>query len=805
MQLAEFLKTVITTPEGHFCLAHSTYQDDKLVWREHWFQWPQDINEIIYKVNNLREHGNVYFSAHLFKSPQSTKENVLPTKTIQADLDHADVFSLAIQPTVVVQTSAERYQAFWVLREDQDLDIIENLSRKLAYAIPYCDKTGWPLGHKFRLPHTYNFKYPEPFGIKIAQVSAKRYDKEKFDVLPDLETQQLEDDVADREWINLPHTQLDIPPLSLVNELRQEGKLSLSAFNKYRSATSDRSAALWQLMCECLNAGIGRDLTYWIAYNSANNKFADNRYNATRDLRKDVLRAEYKVHYHQLDIKQAIIDVRKSKQIGSMHEKLTQIYNMVLGNLRNTGTFHHTTDGSLWFVPNNTGRPIHLSRYSDWLQTLLTFEYGLNSATTDFQHVVSNIIAQVRSMPQDTEINLLSFYEKSTNSLMIHSGGRDIYVVTPTSVSTASNGQHSILFRYASRQEFFKPDYDTPLTGEWHEVLFDGSLETLTNLSKKQAKALLIAWFMMILFRNACFTRPIVAVFGPPGSGKSTLMRLVYRVIYGRGKDLSQIGRPEDFDIETSAAPLVCYDNTDTWDRWLPDRLALATTVSEVTRRKLYSDTDVVRIKRDTVLSLTAHSPKFVREDIADRLLVINLSRRGEFADEAEILQEITRQRNALWAAIIRDVQKILATPYPESNESPQFRIKDFATFGLWVTRALGIEQDFRDAIKLIQRGQQDLVIAEELLLVGAIDRLVKSESPDKGWHITDLFTKLQNLSGDPIAFQRTYKSAILLSKKLPIMTEALKAHFDVKWSIDRNTGTRVWNFARKVNDDGTA
>lgn len=803
MQIRDFLETVITTPGGGYFNLASSIKDPEgdIVWREHWFKWPEDINEIVVKANTLRTSANVYFSAHLFSKPQSAKENVLPTRTIQADLDNADVFSLAIQPTVVLETSSGRYQAFWVLREDYAVDIFESLSRKLTYSIPYCDHSGWPLGHKFRIPHTFNYKYPEPFGIKVVHTSTKRHDKETFDVLPDLDDQTIKDDVEDRAWIDLPHVDLDIPPLALVKELRSEGKLSLSAYNKYKQATQDRSAALWQLLCECINAGIGRDLTYWVAYNSDNNKFSGNHYNATRDLRKDVLRAEYKVHNRLLDIKQAIMDIRKSKTHGSIQEKLNVIFAMILTDMRNNGVFHHTIEGELFYVPKVTGRPIHLSTRSDWLQTVLTFEYGLNSATEDFRHVCNNLIATIRNMPQNLHMNMLSYYDKSSQTLLLHSGARDIYSITPTSMAISSNGENGVLFQYTAKQELIRPELGT-LTDRWHDILFNGSLETLINLTRPQAKALLIPWFLTILFRNACYTRPIMAAFGPPGSGKSTLMRIVYRFLYGRNKNLSQIGQPDDFDVETSMAPFVCYDNVDSWERWLPDRLAQATTASDVTKRKLYSDGDTVQIHRDTVLALTAHSPKFVREDIADRLLMINLSRRDEFSDESALLDSITTQRNALWGDLIKDIQTIIVTPYPDSDESPRFRIKDFSTFGLWVARALGFEADFREALRIIQRGQQDLVIAEELLLVTSIDRLVRAEGGEtKGYHVTDLYNKLTELSGDAHSFQRIYRNAMFLSKKLPVMQEALKSHFVVKWDIDRSTGTRVWKFSKREPD----
>src|ERR1044072_3175448 len=212
MDLREFFKTVITCPtEGWFLLAQAPQSG--LGWYEDWYQWPHDLEKILERVFDVAEESNVYFSTYLFKEPSALKQNVLPTRTIQADLDEADILTLPQKPTILVQTSPGRHQGYWIFEEKWvdiketvpvnngtefvertrrvldpplDLDAHEVLSRKLTYSIKDCDTSGWPLGRKVRVPWTFNFKNLEgPQHIQVFGSSMRQYGEEEIELLDD--------------------------------------------------------------------------------------------------------------------------------------------------------------------------------------------------------------------------------------------------------------------------------------------------------------------------------------------------------------------------------------------------------------------------------------------------------------------------------------------------------------------------------------------------------------------------------------------------------------------------------------------
>ena len=144
-----------------------------------------------------------------------------------------------------------------------------------------------------------------------------------------------------------------------------------------------------------------------------------------------------------------------------------------------------------------------------------------------------------------------------------------------------------------------------------------------------------------------------------------------------------------------------------------------------------------------------------------------------------------------IWSAIAKDVQRILATPMPPSDEVPQFRIEDFAQFGYWIAKALGKGELFRSAIKRVTSEQKQFVLAAENILIGAIDKYIqRSLHVDEFRVIGALWMDLESYADDPLAFVRIYKNSNELSNKLWILQHSLKERYDV--AFDRDNG-RLW------------
>lgn len=796
MELREFLWSVVTSDSGWLCIAHAkanATSKSKKGYVQEWFGWPDDIDAIIKKVDALKADNEVYFSPYLFTEKNTHKQYVVDSKTIVADLDEANVLTLPFTPTVLVESSPERHQGYWILRDPSDsMDHHEELAQRLTYAIPRCDRTGWFIGKFLRVPGTFNHKYVS--GPKLVSVlpsdAQLKYNPLEFEHLPKVPSSISLTEELDSSWIEDAEA-LDIGPQELLATLQT--KLPQRIVATYDVEAQDRSAALWALMTNAFRQGCTKEQVYVLANGSANNKFSDLKRGGKEQLAKDVLRAEQAVKNPKSDIREKISEARRLK--GTLLEKRMYLTVLVRDHLQKQGQFIHCADDSLWYVRSDTGRPISLSMRSEHFNVMLDTVFGINSTEPECNFIKSSIISAVSDMPPSGIVGQMSYYDTETDQLLLHNGRREVLVITKASIKNEINGYNGVVFPWQIRAKLLEPTKGS-LDNPWYEEMYSDCLDNLIDMRKENAMAILRVWTIMIVLRNGVVSRPILTLLGQPGSGKSTLFRRVYTMLYGEQRSLNSITSAEDFDFSIATDPLVVFDNVDTWERWLPDKLAISVTNSEMTRRKLYTDSETVTLSRQAIIGLTAHNPRFGREDVADRLLILNFERLPYFKSESEILFNIIKNRNSIWGEIVKDIQIVFQTSMPTASEIPQFRVEDFARMGYWIAKALRIGQQFKSAISSIKREQQVFSLMDDQLLVDGLNKMVKRVKPDAPFRSAgELWASFETTVDDVPNFRRRYKSASALGRKLWSLQEALRSLYSVEFIFDSSTGARKWKF----------
>lgn len=813
MNTIEFLRTVVTPNEddieanggnAFFCMAVSNGNG---TWLEQWHRWPQDLEAVAARAEAQAEHSNVYFSSYLFKAPQSTKDNVFPSRTIQADLDDADIKTLPLEPTILVETSPNRHQAYWVIPREAgytSLEEHEALSRRITYSIALCDRSGWPLGRKVRIPNTKNYKYLSgPKQVHVVRAGLKQHAREQFEALPEVPQFMVEH--YDLEFLETPTGSAE-HALHILERIADN--IPTKVYVEYGIAQADRSEALWALLTWAFKAGLSRNEVFSLAKGSANNKFLDRAHRADQDLAKDVLRAEHVVKSNVVDIRQAIQNLTLTAPNPA--ERKRQTLTLVYANMKAEGEFLHATNGYTWYIRRDVGRPIALTPMSEMLRTLLDIQYGLNATEVEARYVTHGLCSLANALPDTAIQSALSYYDTDQEPphLLVHTGKKTVLRITATSIETAVDGAHNVIFPWMKSLEAFVPSLSSEC--DWGDELFGNglrgygsSVDNLLNMSPMQAKAMLKVWMLFLLFRHAATARPILATFGQPGSGKTTLFKKLFVLLYGRSKSIGAVTTMDDFDHAVATEPIAVLDNVDTWEKWLPDRLALSAGTSDVTKRKLYTDVDTVVLKRQAMIGITAHNPKFGREDVADRFVLLTYQRLNHFVSEELILADINSKRDVIWGSMLRDAQKVMRQPMPSNSESPQFRIEDFARFGLRIARAIGEEANFRGALTDVKSSQQNFSLEEEGMLVSAVqkfaDRPSAQSAADVKHHTaSQLWAMLESCADDPRAFAQQYRNAVNLSKKLLAMQDSLRSRVRIEQGMTE-TGTRTWLIGPKA------
>jgi uncharacterized membrane protein len=285
--------------EGYICIATMSATKARKFEQE-FFAYPQDMEVMLDFIESCLIGHNIYFCPQILDSKKREKANVSGTPNIWADLDFCSPDKVAIPPSVILESSPERYQALWCLEKPMDPDDAEDLSRRIAYkhAEEGADRSGWDLTQLLRVPLTYNYKYLNPLNkitptVNIITASRLLYRAQDFD-----------EDYP--ETGDYTRTDIPIPEAADIEDLVAEDllqakrkELNPRIWGLFVDEPPEKtwSTALWNLEMLLFEAGFSRVEVFVIAREAKCNKYARDGRPAVL-LWKDVCRAEQRAELH---------------------------------------------------------------------------------------------------------------------------------------------------------------------------------------------------------------------------------------------------------------------------------------------------------------------------------------------------------------------------------------------------------------------------------------------------------------------------------------------------------------------------
>jgi RepB DNA-primase from phage plasmid/Protein of unknown function (DUF3987) len=284
---ATFFRLAYGSAKGFACIAHFSQGSKTRKFSENFFYYPDNLDDMVAHLGRLQHGSNVYFCPQLFSARKRTKETCVSAPSAWADLDTCHPELLLVQPTVIIESSSERYQALWCMERAQEPEEAQDISRRIAYkhADQGCDRSGWDITQLLRVPYTFNYKYDPPVQVQIKSVSAARFRPTDFDEYPQAEGFQYLD-------IPMPEN-LEGDSDAILQGYRF--KINPLVWRLYGEVPEGTwSEDLWKLTMLLLEAGLSREETYIVVNASACNKYRrDNK--ASILLWKEVCRAWSKV------------------------------------------------------------------------------------------------------------------------------------------------------------------------------------------------------------------------------------------------------------------------------------------------------------------------------------------------------------------------------------------------------------------------------------------------------------------------------------------------------------------------------
>jgi energy-coupling factor transporter ATP-binding protein EcfA2 len=211
-----------------------------------------------------------------------------------------------------------------------------------------------------------------------------------------------------------------------------------------------------------------------------------------------------------------------------------------------------------------------------------------------------------------------------------------------------------------------------------------------TNLRDGGQRLLLMTYLVSCLIPD--IPHPLPLVHGPQGSAKSTLFRMLRRLIDPSAAEI--LGFPRDAAELTQQlshhwAPF--YDNLGDLPGWVSDLLCRAVTGEGFTKRELYTDDEDVIYRFRRCVGLNGINIAASAPDLLDRCLLFGLE---PIADtnrktEQQIWADFEMARPRLFGAMLDALAEAMARRrYVRLDKVP--RMADFAFWGCAIAPALG-------------------------------------------------------------------------------------------------------------------
>jgi|GEM_PF-2914704 len=406
-------------------------------------------------------------------------------------------------------------------------------------------------------------------------------------------------------------------------------------------------------------------------------------------------------------------------------------------NVTKVGYKHLSANGSFYFDPwrkegywfDNKSKVLFRIDGEDF-KAHVSNRLGINREDIAFRWLLSGIKDRVAEYAKRVEPKKLSYYDSNKGLLFYNHKPGKMFVLDGEEIRETDNGD-GVLFLWDEYWSPVEPVFDSSclLCDTLFGILL---LDDGCEINSDEAKVLLEKSLEAILFRNEIPARPVLALIGEHGSGKTVFVRRIGLLLFGeRFTVLGVEGQKQDGTIAYITNSVYgVFDNADENIPWLPDLIAKVATGMSIPRRRLYTTNECVNYPVDCLLAITARQTPWARADVIDRLLLFPVKRPERFIDEQQLYREVLDNRSRLIGELLLKANECVKMLKSNNNpdEDSCVRLSAFYNFSIKTSRPEKREL-IKNAFAKMIGAQEALSFEQEETLITLLKKWIECKT----------------------------------------------------------------------------
>lgn len=454
-----------------------------------------------------------------------------------------------------------------------------------------------------------------------------------------------------------------------------------------------------------------------------------------------------------------------------------------------------------YFFNSRTQQLIQISE-GDFEFRLLASDLGVNPSDALFKFIAVAVWAEAIRAGTPIQVRTDYYYDRRNNILYMSQFNGRMVKIKGDDIEIVDNGTDGVLFAHDPKKQPFNYMPDATGLDTFNRYLVESvNFSGDGALTIEEMRTIFQKYILSIFFTGKHSDKPLMVLFGEKGSTKTTNGRNIGLVQYGAHFDVTPVatGREDDFDVTLINSKFVVLDNVDNRIKWLDDKLALASTGGTIKRRELYTTAGLREYPLECNILITTRSLKFCRDDVADRLIILNTARRtGGFKPKSELIAELLDNRDRIMSEIIHELQRIVGIlDSAAGTVTTRFRMADFASFCLKIAAADGTQDQMEKIFDKLTEEQSRMTLeTNEADFLDMLHIWVASDDNDGEYHtVNEICEKLNGIAVDRgVDFYYGRKPRVLASKMKDLLPN-LKCFFNIDCGIGRGrTSTYKFN-----------